>query len=57
MSVCVDADGDNDGDVDDAAAFSDLLCHRVEPQVGVRTSIQGPVGELGDDLIEFGGHA
>jgi hypothetical protein len=56
LPACIDSHSDNDRDVDDAAAFSDLLCHRVEPQVGLETAVEGPVGELGDGFVEFGGH-
>jgi hypothetical protein len=57
VPVGVDPDGDHDRDVDDPAALADLLGQGVHPHIGVGPGIEGPVAELGDGLVELGGHA
>jgi hypothetical protein len=51
----VHADRDHDGDVDDAAALTDLL-HRVQAQIGVRAPIEGAAVERRHIGLELGGH-
>lgn len=56
VTVVVDPDRDDHGDVDDPAALADLLGQGVHPHIGVGPRVEGPVPELGDHLIELGGH-
>jgi hypothetical protein len=57
VAVAVHTDGDDHRDVDDPAALADLLGQGVHPHIGVGAGIEGPVPELGDHLVELGGHA
>jgi len=43
-------------DVDDAAAFADLLGQRVDLDERIRAGVQGPVAERGDLLVQVLGH-
>ena len=48
----VDARGDDDGHVDDAAALAHLLEECIEPDVGVGTGVEGTVAKGRHRLVE-----
>jgi len=52
----VDAGGDQQRNVDDAAAFTDFDRHRVRPHIRIRARIERPAAEIGDHIVERGGH-
>jgi hypothetical protein len=56
VALGVDPDGDDDRDVDDAAALADLLGHGVERHVGVGAAVEGPVPERCHLGVQVGGH-
>lgn len=56
VTVGVDADRDQCVDVDDPAAFADLLGERIDPDERVRAGVQGPVAEGCDLIVQVLGH-
>ena len=52
VSFGVDPGGDDDGHVDDAPTFADLLGQGVDPDVGVGTGVEGAVAKGGHRLVE-----